>query len=71
MCRCYLGSNNFRIQPAAVNLKYLEMKHTCAVKGSQPKPKITYKNQNKPQTGQLVTTFATSITRGETSHNGC
>jgi hypothetical protein len=47
------------------------MKYACTVKGSQPKPKITYKNQNKPQTGQLVMTFATSVMGGQTSHNEC
>jgi len=47
------------------------MKHTCAVKGSQTKLKITYKNQNKPQTGQLVMTFASIVVGGQTSHNAC
>jgi hypothetical protein len=47
------------------------MKYTCAVKGSQPKTKITYKNQNKPQTEQLNMTFATSAMGEQTSHNAC
>jgi len=43
------------------------MKNSCAVKGSQHKSKITYKNQNKPQTEQLVMTFATSVMGGHNS----